>query len=240
MTRRILFLDVGDTLLSERDSRHAIYAAAARQRGLAVTPARMRELMLAAHRELPLEIDGCFRYGDPWFRRFIERIYCAELGLAQRHLLELQQHLFATFEDPATFELRAGARELVAAVRAHGWRVGIISNWSARLPRLLDRLGFADVFDPLVCSALVGCEKPAARIFEIALGLAQARPCDAVHAGDREDNDGAAAELGIATVLVDPPGRAGPPREPRRAVEGAALIRVSDLEALRTYILSLP
>jgi putative hydrolase of the HAD superfamily len=251
MRTRILFLDVGNTLLRERVSRHELYAACARAHGLEIDAGRMREAMVSAHRALPLVVDGAYRYGDAWFRRFIERIFCADLGLPRDELAAVQDRLFATFEDPSTFELAAGARELVDALRARGLRTGIVSNWSARLPRLLDRLGFGACFEPLVCSALVGFEKPDPRIFEFALERARVDASEALHAGDDERNDGAAACVGIHAILVGAPSaraaaNAFPPCEQATAAgsasagpRGAPVVRVDDLNALRAYILAL-
>lgn len=253
MSARILFLDVGNTLLRERHGRHELYARCARAHRLDVDAARMRSAMVAAHRALPLRVDGAYRYGDAWFRRFIERVFCDDLGLPGRELADVQQELFSTFEDPATFELAHGARELVADLHASGVRTGVVSNWSARLPRLLDRLGFGGCFDPLVCSALACCEKPDPRIFELALERAGVAAADALHAGDDETNDGAAAQVGIRVLLVGPAraalddARTFPPAQradgsvaPSAGPRGALVARVDDLSALRAYILALP
>lgn len=252
MRVRIVFLDVGDTLLRERGSRPGLYAACARAHGLDVDEARMRAAMVDAHRALPLVVDGSYRYGDAWFRRFIERVFCAGFGLPRAGLPAVQDELFATFEDPATFELAPGARELVAALHAARIRTGIVSNWSARLPRLIDRFGWSTCFDPLVCSALVGIEKPDPRIFTLALARAGVDAAAALHAGDHATKDGAAASVGIHTVLVgerrDREASAGerafPALEsgsqpPSAGPRGAVVARVGDLNALRAYILAL-
>ncbi|TAJ17583.1 MAG: HAD family hydrolase [Planctomycetota bacterium] len=240
MRARILFLDVGNTLVRERTSRHELYAACARAHGLDVDAARARAAMVAAHRALPLVVDGAYRYGDAWFRSFIERVFCVDFGLPRGELAAVQDELFATFEDPATFELAAGARELVAALHARGLRTGIVSNWSARLPRLLDRLGFGACFEPLVCSALVGFEKPDPRIFALALERANVGAGEALHAGDDERNDSAAAHSGIHAILVGPPNGSAQPSTPRSGgPRGAPVARVDDLNALRAYILAL-
>jgi len=234
VSARILFLDVGGTLLNERRPRHELYAACAAAHGLAVDPERMRRLMSNAHRALPLYVDGGYRYTDAWFRRFIEQIFCTELGLPEDQLAAVQEQLFAVFEDPATFELARGADELLALLARRDMRVGILSNWSARLPVLLGRLGLAGRFDPVVCSALVGCEKPDPRIFELALRLAGVSADQAIHVGDREDNDGAAAQVGIHTILVGSASNRAP--RPPRSGSGERIVRLDDLEALCAYI----
>jgi len=215
MPLQAVFLDVGDTLLRERDPRHALYAAAARERGLAVEDARMLELMRGVHRRLPLRIAGAYRYSDAWFRAFIGEIYVRELGLAREALPALEDELFALFEEPATFRPFAGVPELFELVRARGLKLGLVSNWSARLPQLVRALGWDAQLDFCVCSALVQSEKPERRIFECALECAGVAPEHALHAGDHPHKDGAAAELGLAVVLVDHDGALEPGGEPR-------------------------
>jgi len=208
MALKSVFLDVGDTLISERQARAEIYARAARDFGLQVDAARMAELMRDARAGLPREIDGTFRYSDAWFEAFIERIFGAGLGLAREHLPGLTRGLFERFSDPATFHVYPGAFELLERLREQGLTVGIVSNWSARLTILLERLGIAEQVDFVLSSAVVGCEKPEPGIFERALSLCSAAPEEALHAGDHPEHDVLAARrVGIDGVLVDHAGR---------------------------------
>jgi putative hydrolase of the HAD superfamily len=204
MPLRAVFLDVGNTLVRERPSRFEIYAQCAREHGLDVTTERMNQLMRQAHRELPREIAGAWRYTDRWFEAYIERIFGVELGLPRERLAQLSRELFARFSDPATFELYPGALELCARLRARGLVVGLVSNWSHRLPRLLEDLGLAAQLDFALCSALERAEKPDGEIFERALQRAGARADEALHAGDDllKDFHGA-RRAGLRAVLVD-------------------------------------
>lgn len=85
--------------------------------------------------------------------------------------------------------------ETLAALRAQGLRLGVVSNWDTRLPEVLDRLGLAPFFDALVYSSAVGAEKPDRRIFEAALRDLGVLSCEALHVGDGrlEDVEGAQA-----------------------------------------------
>jgi putative hydrolase of the HAD superfamily len=60
-----------------------------------------------------------------------------------------------------------------------------------------------ELVDAVVTSAEVGAAKPEPRVFERALTLARAEPGEALHVGDKVDNDveGAAA-AGIRAVLL--------------------------------------
>jgi putative hydrolase of the HAD superfamily len=223
-----VFLDAGGTLLRERASRASLYAAAAREAGLDVGEAQMRDLMYRTHAELDRSEGGHFRYTRGWFELYIARVFCRGLGLAPAGLPGVVEALFARFGDPATFRLLPGARELVEGLRGRGLKVGVISNWSEALPGLLAGLGLTPHLDCVVVSALEGCEKPEPRIFELALARAGVPAAEALHAGDDplKDVQGARA-AGILPVLVGP---ATPP-----AAAGCA--RVPDLFALERMIL---
>jgi len=229
-----VFLDLGSTLLHEQPGRAEIYARAARDRGVAVEAARMEALMAAAHAALPREVAGGFRYSDAWFRTFQRRLFLDELGLDPGGFEELSAELFERFEDAATFRLYPGARELLAALRAGGLFVGLISNWSARLPRLLRALGLEGAFDGVLCSALEGLEKPDPRLFRRALERAGVEAGAALHAGDHPERDVAGAlAAGLRAVWV----RHGPGLETAPAPPCPV---VTSLAALQDLILGAP
>lgn len=260
MQLRAVSLDVGGTLLYERPSRFAIYAEAARDRGLQVSDEDMRSRMGQAHRRLPRELNGAFRYSDPWFKAFIAEIYGGSgpgfgdtgtgtlgtgsvgspgaqtgLGLPQGELAPLTEELFERFENPATFRLFPGVRELLDGLRRAGVRVGVTSNWSARLPQVLHALDLAGAFDFVVCSALDRTEKPEPRIFELALERAGCPASETIHVGDRVDLDGAARNVGLEVAIIDHYGKLL--TEPPTGPDGAPLTIVRDLDDLRERLL---
>ena len=204
MALRAVFLDVGNTLVREQPSRFEIYALCAQSHGLEVTTERMNALMRAAHRELPREIAGAWRYTERWFESYIERIFCSDLGLPRERLEPLSRELFARFADPRTFALFPGATELCEELHARGLVVGVVSNWSTRLPRLLADLGVSARTDFVLCSALERAEKPEEEIFRRALARAGVRADEALHAGDDLEKDfHGARRAGLRAVLVD-------------------------------------
>jgi putative hydrolase of the HAD superfamily len=96
-------------------------------------------------------------------------------------------------------------------LRERGLRLVVASNWDCSLPRWLDPIGILELVDGVVTSAEVGAAKPRTRVFERALAVARVEPGEAVHVGDRIDNDieGAAA-AGVRAVLMQREG-APPP-----------------------------
>jgi putative hydrolase of the HAD superfamily len=230
---RAVFLDVGGTLLHEARPRWALYADAARARGLELPDRAMLGHMRAAHAALPRELDGAFRYSDTWFEAFMREVFHARLGLPEAELPGLAAELFALFERPDTFRVYPGALELVRACRERGLKVGVISNWSARLARVLAAVGLGGVFDPVLCSAEERLEKPDAELFRAALARAGVPAAAALHAGDHPENDGLGARnAGLHAVLVDHAGRL------ESLAAARAFQRVGGLPELRELILS--
>jgi putative hydrolase of the HAD superfamily len=89
---------------------------------------------------------------------------------------------------------------LVRALRPP-YRLGVLSNADSTLEeRMRDGLGVHDLFDDIVCSAVVGLAKPDAAVYRLAaqrLGLAVE---ECVFIDDTERNVTAARELGMAAV----------------------------------------
>jgi putative hydrolase of the HAD superfamily len=105
---------------------------------------------------------------------------------------------------------------VLAALRADGVRLAIVSNWDSRLPSLLDTLGLAADFEVLAVSHLEGVEKPAPELFWRAVDRLGVRREQVLHAGNLADVDVAGARAaGIDAVLVD---RAGPARHERGVI----------------------
>ena len=203
MSLEALFFDVGHTLLRESPPRFAIYAESARSRGRQITTKTMERMVRSAHDELPRRIGSAYRYSDPWFRAYIHRIFGQNLGLPPAEVANVTEELFARFEDAATFHVYPGAIELLEHLARRGVRLGVISNWSERLPRVLEALGLTRYFEEVLCSATEGHEKPAPELFAAALARLDVRAELALHVGDHPRNDGAAAQLGIQVVLID-------------------------------------
>ena len=230
---RAVLLDVGNTLVHEEPSRFALYARAANARGIEIEERAMRSLMVKAHHALPAEVNGGYRYSDPWFAAYIERIFVGELGLAAAECPTITRELFDVFEHPDTFRLYPGALELLDDLRDAGLTLGVVSNWSARLPRVLEVLDVARRFDFVLCSAIERMEKPEARIFEAALERAGCSADQALHAGDHPEKDVQGAQAcGLHAVLVDHADVLGD--------AGADCPRVGDLAQLRSLILEHP
>jgi putative hydrolase of the HAD superfamily len=210
MTLKAVFIDAGNTLLYENPSRFEVYAQAARRKGVAITTERMTELMRSAHRALPREIDGAFRYSEAWFAAYIRSIFQGALGLSSDELPGVSEDIFGRFADPRTFRLFPGTIELLEGLRRRGLAVGIVSNWSQRLPAILAALGVDARVDCVLASAIERVEKPEPEIFLRACARVGVAPGEALHAGDDAVKDvRGARDAGLASVRVVHAGERG-------------------------------
>jgi putative hydrolase of the HAD superfamily len=103
------------------------------------------------------------------------------------------------------------AAPALAALRADGVRLIVVSNWDVSLHEALADTGLAPLLDGAISSAEAGARKPDPAIFEQALALAGARAGEAVHVGDTPEADVEGALVaGIEPVLIRRDGSAGP------------------------------
>ncbi len=103
----------------------------------------------------------------------------------------------------ARWEPMPGVYEMLPAVAARGYRLGIISNASddGNVQRLIDNANLRQWFDPILVSAAVGARKPNPRIFELALEAWDMPPEEAVMVGDTLGADVLGAQLsGLRSV----------------------------------------
>jgi putative hydrolase of the HAD superfamily len=111
------------------------------------------------------------------------------------------------------FRAYPDAEPALLSLRALGLSIVVVSNWDHSLHERLAETGLAPLVDGAVASAELGHAKPDRAIFEHALGLAGTGAADALHAGDRTEEDVAGAlAAGLRAVLV---ARDGAPAAPR-------------------------
>jgi putative hydrolase of the HAD superfamily len=87
------------------------------------------------------------------------------------------------------------------------YRLAVISNADGRIREVLARAGMAGLFDEIIDSGLVGCEKPDPRIFRAGLQAMNANPAQSLYVGDLYTIDyRGATGVGMHALLLDPQG----------------------------------
>jgi putative hydrolase of the HAD superfamily len=96
------------------------------------------------------------------------------------------------------------AVSLLSTLRARGYTLGVISNWSADLPDYLEARDLAKYFSAIIASEAVGTSKPHREIFMRGLAAMDVGPERALHVGDDYWADVVGArDIGIRPVLLD-------------------------------------
>jgi putative hydrolase of the HAD superfamily len=246
---RLVFFDVGGTILTVRPSVGHVYAEAAARLGYPVDPQGVNRAFRAAWgRSLARRRAAEYVSTDAILREEWRTIVADSFsGLVPEEIaLRAFEELYEHFAGPEPWGLAAGAEETFRALKALGVRLGILSNWDRRLPLTLEKLGISRYFDLMVISYEVGVEKPHPRIFEEALRLAGGIPAGTAMVGDSLDQDieparalgwrtlwlggeksaaGGRPPVGPPTVIIrelsEVPGRLGPWIRTRRGLSGS-------------------
>jgi putative hydrolase of the HAD superfamily len=186
------------------------YVRAGERHGLTLDSARYEDARDAAVADLrrhpELEHDD-----EIWFR-FTERIVRGMGGDADS-AYACAVEITRGWERHENFELYDDVPDSLAALRAAGLRIGLVSNSSRDVREFADHHGL-DV-DAGISSFHHGRTKPHASIFRAVLDLIGVEPAEAVMVGDTiaDDIEGALA-LGMRAILLDREGKR-PDFEPR-------------------------
>ena len=205
---RIVFFDVGDTLVRVEPSWAAVYVRTCREFGLDVQESDL-EAAVAAE-----SATGFWEASEPFeatMEASFERVkgydvrVMAHLGLTDlpdRFYQRVGEHFLAA----ETWSVFPEVRGVLDLLRAAGVRCSVVSNWVWGLPELLHDLELAHHFEHVVVSSRVGYDKPHPAFFRNALELVGAAATDVLHVGDNLATDVAGARAaGIRAVLVSRP-----------------------------------
>jgi putative hydrolase of the HAD superfamily len=100
-----------------------------------------------------------------------------------------------------------GAADALAALRARGFRVGVVSNADGRVAALLETAGLAPHLEAIVDSHLEGVEKPDPEIFRRAVARLGVPAGRAAYVGDIFAIDVLGARAaGLSAILIDETG----------------------------------
>lgn len=152
----------------------------------------------AAHKEMRHYMTGA-RLASSFASWNKLRAECAEILTQaveeQGHKLTLpREAVMNVLSGAVVFRPFSNARPTLEALRARGFRLGVLSNWDFQLQTALEEAGLAQYFDFILSSAQAGTEKPSREFFEKGFALArrfmpnlQARDC--FYIGDHYEKD---------------------------------------------------
>jgi len=197
-----VFLDAGGVLVnpnwsrvSETLARHGVDAAAAVL--AAAEPHAKKRLDTGA----TIQATNDQQRGWTYFNLVLEAAGvplsdATAAALAELHIYHQEFNLWESVPDEVLPSL--------AALRARGFQLVVLSNANGTLHRAFDRLGLTSAFDVIFDSHREGVEKPDPRLFHIALDRAGARADQTLHVGDLYHVDVVGARAaGITPALLD-------------------------------------
>jgi HAD superfamily hydrolase (TIGR01549 family) len=125
----------------------------------------------------------------------------AEIGLTSEHGIQLQRYRASL---PNQYVLDPDAIALLEALRARGFKIGLVSNWDGTLATTCESVGLHRYVDYIGDSTVFGQTKPAVAFFRHVLAQLGAEPDEAFHVGDHYDADVVGARAaGITPIFLD-------------------------------------
>jgi putative hydrolase of the HAD superfamily len=192
--RRVIFFDVGNTLLFPNRGKMLAPMSEDRHPSL--------EQWQALERRTKKEFDDGMQAG---------RVDHSFWWTFHTHLLEdlgqdngVRDTLVQNTQNSANWDqILPGTRAALERIAAK-FRIAVISNADGGIERILSRCGIADCFESITDSGIVGFEKPRAEIFEAALNQMKARAEESLYVGDVYSVDYLGARnAGMDAVLLD-------------------------------------
>jgi len=108
----------------------------------------------------------------------------------------------------AAVSLYPEVRPCLAALKARGYRLGVLSNCSYQAGHVIEHAGLDDLLDTYTLSFRVGLAKPQPEIYAVACAALRASYAETVFVADGAFGElDAAAALGITTVLIEQEGQ---------------------------------
>jgi putative hydrolase of the HAD superfamily len=121
----------------------------------------------------------------------LNRQLLAQLGTAsdETTVQAFLQGIESWFIQPGVMRPYPEVVEVLTALQAQGYRLGIVSNWSWNLRDRVAQVALTDFFEIIWASAYAGCNKPHARIFDQAFEQMDLSPDRALYVGDSYKHD---------------------------------------------------
>ena len=195
---RAVTFDVGGTLIEPWPSVGQVYAEIAMRFGTTgIAPEALNRQFAVAW-----QARRRFDYSRSSWRELVNQTF-AGAG-AEPPGLACFDAIYQHFATPFPWRLFEDVLPALAALKARGFKLGVVSNWDERLRPLLQELQLDVHFDALVISHETSCAKPAPEIFRRAARALNIPPQSILHIGDSPTEDVAGAKAaGMNAVLLD-------------------------------------
>ncbi|MGN1044583.1 MAG: HAD family hydrolase [Candidatus Methanomethylophilaceae archaeon] len=165
-------------------------------------------------------------------RRYLEGKYP---GFVFDRVRETRRELMRVHVETESLELKPGVREVLEELRSRGIRTAVATaTQPVRAFAYLEMLGIKDLFDEIVCTAMVPNGKPAPDVYEFACGTLGLTPDRCIAIEDSPNGLRSARSAGCTTVFV--PDLTGPDDSTAEVTD----LLFDDLNEMCGYIASHP
>jgi putative hydrolase of the HAD superfamily len=203
MKFRAVLFDAAETLFTTRGSVGEIYATVARQYGSTATPESIQAAFVRNFRGAgPVSIED----QKEWWKDIVHRVF-TEVGMVENFDRFFDQ-VYDTFRNSQGWVLFPETREVLKELKTAGCKLGVVSNFDARIYSVMESLSILEFFDAITTSSEAGFCKPDRQIFEAAVGALNTPASETVVVGDSlRDDIEAGIRAGLHGILLDRTGR---------------------------------
>jgi len=225
-----IVFDAGGTLIDMRPTRADVFADVLLANGFEVDPARLEKAIGKADRTLDEEFAKLDGEDDSDYWKRFDLVVLEEIGFVgdPDHIYHALREKFNDFIPKVeTWVDYPETKRVLRELRKRGFTLGVISNATELVNRVLDNLDLTKHFDFVIVSDEVGVNKPSARIFMMAAEKARTSPNRMLFIGDKLSTDvKGAVDAGMNAILVDR----------SDSYPDADCIRIRDLDYLRLFL----
>ncbi|MDQ8204399.1 HAD-IA family hydrolase [Pelagicoccus sp. SDUM812003] len=203
---RAVTFDAAHTLYHPHPSVGAIYREVMQRHGLDYGKEELQAGFARAFASVSKDktiLDGERREYSYW--QAVVRESISQLRPQPGDFSTLFEDLWETFSHGHRWRPADKARETLSELRRRGYRTALLTNWDARVRRVVAETGFEPLFDALYISSEIGYEKPEAEIFAHAQRGLALGPAQILHVGDslQHDMEGAREAGWQAIRIID-------------------------------------
>lgn len=208
-TIKVVFFDVGATLLTPAQNEGTVFFEIAKQLAVRIDPHEVRAKVPQMYElyEQLYEQDDSFWSDDVRARAIWIEMYeflASLLAVPRESQRPLAEAVYRYYFSPTAWKTYDDVLPTLDALQARGMRLGLISNWDSTLVPIMQGLQMEHYFETILSSAVVQLHKPMPEIFHLALSSLDVSASEAMHVGDHPyaDVEGARG-VGITPVLLD-------------------------------------
>lgn len=192
--------DAAGTLIEPVESVGETYARIARPHGVDLPAWRLNDAFGRVFRGMPpmcFEDEVLARIPSlerNWWQELVRRTLLATDSTARfAHFDAYFEALWDHFSASSSWQIRPGGLDTLRSLRTTGTRLGIVSNFDLRLPKILEELDIKQFFECIILPGTHQIAKPDPRCFDPALEALGSTAAETVYVGDRTEIDGVAA-----------------------------------------------